>query len=102
MGRSTSLRQTPALSTGGPENSEAVCGIELRELNLGLNWAPQPSDCFVARVAEALEIAFNATRLARLTDLAPVPDQLVRKEDPFFLRNNLHQVLLDFPGIGIA
>lgn len=59
-------------------------------------------DRLVSRVAEALEIAFGAPRFARLADLAPVPDQLVGKQDPFFARDHLHQVLFDFLGIGIA
>jgi hypothetical protein len=59
-------------------------------------------DRLVSRVAEALEIAFGAPRFARLADLAPVPDQLVGKQNPFFARDHLHQVLFDFLGIGIA
>ena len=59
-------------------------------------------DRLVFRVAEALEIAFGAPRFARLADLAPVPDQLVGKQNPFFARDHLHQVLFDFLGIGIA
>ena len=47
-------------------------------------------DRLVFRVAEALEIAFGAPRFARLADLAPVPDQLVGKQNPFFARNHLH------------
>src|SRR5713101_2994372 len=62
----------------------------------------ESSDRLVSRVAEAFEIAFRAMRLARLADLAPVPDQLVRKQNPFFSRNNFHQVLFDFLGIGIS
>src|SRR5271169_2288852 len=49
----------------------------------------------VFRVAESFQIAFGAFRLARLADFAPVPDQLVGKQNPFFPRNYLHQVLLD-------
>ena len=60
------------------------------------------SDRLIFRVAEALEIAFGAPRFARLADLAPVPDQLVGKQNPFFARDHLHQVLFDFLGIGIA
>src|SRR5882762_6706134 len=59
-------------------------------------------DRLVFRVAEALEIAFGAPRFARLADLAPVPDQLVGKQNPFFARNHLHQVLFNFLGIGIS
>src|ERR1700680_3337427 len=37
------------------------------------------SDRLVFRVAESFEVAFGASRFARLADLAAVPDQLVRK-----------------------
>lgn len=57
---------------------------------------------FIDRVADRLEIAFDATRLACLAALATVPDQLVRKIDPRFLGDGLHQILLDFWWVIVA
>src|SRR5260370_16864929 len=54
---------------------------------------------FVFRIAKRFEIALDAHRFAGLTDFAAVPDQLMGKQDPFFLRDDLHQVLLDLLGI---
>src|SRR6202034_4860828 len=50
---------------------------------------------------QPFQVARKAFRLARLTDSAPVPDQLVGEQYPFFLRNNLDQVLLDLLWVGI-
>jgi hypothetical protein len=54
---------------------------------------------FVFRIAKRFEIALEAHRFAGLADFAAVPDQLMGKQDPFFLRDDLHQVLLDLLGI---
>ena len=50
---------------------------------------------FVFRIAKRFQIALEAHRFARLADFAAVPDQLMGKQDPFFLRDDLHQVLFD-------
>jgi len=56
------------------------------------------SDGFVLRVTQPFEVALQAFRLARLADSASVPDQLVGEQYPFFLRDDLDQVLLDLLG----
>src|SRR5256885_12867058 len=53
-------------------------------------------DDFVFRVANGFEIAVQAFGFARDTYAAAVPDQLVRKLDPFFAGDRAHQVWLDF------
>ena len=45
-------------------------------------------NCLVARVAERVELAFRAERLSRRAKCAAVVDDLVRKQDPFFLGND--------------
>ena len=67
-----------------------------------MSWITKPralltwiSDRFVLCVAERFQVAFQALRLARLANPPPVPNDLVRKEDPFVLGNHLHQVLFD-------
>src|SRR6266481_4125685 len=60
------------------------------------------SDALVFRVAQRFHIALDAFRFARVADPASVPDQLVRKLDPLFLRNDLHQVLFDLLWIFIS
>ena len=47
-------------------------------------------------------VALDALGAAGLADLASVPDQLVREKDPAILRDDAHEVLLDFLGIGVA
>src|SRR5579862_1008110 len=56
---------------------------------------------FVFRVADLFEVAFQAFRFARLAHFASMPNQLVRKQNPFFLRNHLYQILLHLLRIGI-
>src|SRR6267378_3965651 len=53
------------------------------------------SDALVFRVAQRFHVALDAFRFARVANPAPMPDQLMRKLDPLFLRNNLHQILFD-------
>src|SRR5690349_8515248 len=53
----------------------------------------------IFRIANFLQIAFHAARLARLANAPAMPDQLMRKNDPLIFRNDLHQVLLYFLGI---
>ena len=48
------------------------------------------SDCLVLGVAEMFEVAFDAFRFARLANPAPMPDQLVGKQNPFVLRDYLY------------
>jgi hypothetical protein len=50
----------------------------------------------VLGIAERLEIALEALWVARGTNSAAVPDELVREQNPPALWNDLHQVLLDF------
>src|SRR5271168_2445442 len=57
---------------------------------------------FVLRVTNAFQIAFHALRLARRAYPPPMPDQLMRELDPLFLRQNGHQVLLNFFRILLA
>src|SRR5207248_10480943 len=64
----------------------------IRKARSLLTWI---SDRFVLCVAERFQVAFQALRLARLANPPPVPNDLVRKEDPFVLGNHLHQVLFD-------
>src|SRR2546425_2467852 len=33
---------------------------------------------------------------------SPVPDQLMREKNPFILRDDLHQILLNLLGVGVA
>ena len=56
---------------------------------------------FVFGVAELLEVAAVALGLAGVADLAAMVDELVREGDPTILRDDLHQLLLDFFG-GVA
>src|SRR5437588_5057756 len=56
-------------------------------------------DDFVFRVANGFEIAVEAFGFARDTYAAAVPDQLVRKLDPFLAGDRAHQVWLNFLGI---
>src|SRR5580704_19783459 len=56
---------------------------------------------FVLRVADPLEVAFDAPRFSRLADASAVPNKLMRERDPFLLGDNAHQVLFDFFRIGI-
>src|SRR5450759_2065783 len=62
----------------------------------------KPSNSLVFCVAERFEIAFGASWLPRLANLAPMPNQLVGKQYPFVLRNRLHQLLFDLLGVGIG
>lgn len=63
--------------------------------------AARKSNRFVPGIAKALKIAFEAARLARLTNAAAMPDELMGKKNPAILGNDFHQVLLDLFGIGI-
>src|SRR5438270_13334797 len=56
-------------------------------------------DDFVFRVANGFEIAVEAFGFAGDTYAASVPDQLVRKLNPFFSGDRAHQVWFDFLGI---
>ena len=47
-------------------------------------------------MAELLEVAAAAFRLSGIADLTAMMDELVGEGDPAVLRNNLHQLLLDF------
>ena len=67
----------------------------MRCVTEGGSFVTSGSDGFVFRVAQRFQIALDALWLARLANPAPVPDDLVGKEDPFFLGNYLHQILLD-------
>src|ERR1700691_5689184 len=62
-----------------------------------LNRAPR----LVAGVADDLQQAFNAFWLAGNAQLPSVPNDLMREQNPFFARDNAHQILLDFLRIGI-
>src|SRR5579862_1941420 len=46
--------------------------------------------------------ALSALRLPRRADPAPVQDQSMGEVDPLLYRQELHQVLLDFPRIVVA
>src|SRR5579863_1056527 len=50
---------------------------------------------FVGGVAEIFEGALGALWLARDAEFPPMPDDLMRKQDPLVLRDHLHQVLLN-------
>ena len=56
---------------------------------------------FVFRVADWIEFALGAFWLAREAQRASVVDQLKRKREPFFLRNDLYQVLFDLDGLRV-
>src|ERR1700730_8046736 len=56
----------------------------------------------IFRITNLLQVAFHAARLARLANAPAMPNQLMRKNDPLILRNDLHQVLLYFLGIRVA
>src|ERR1700722_1504325 len=56
-------------------------------------------DSLVPRITDPFKITLDAARLARDADAASVPDDLVREADPVFLRNDIHQVVLDFFGV---
>src|SRR5215472_4196202 len=80
-----------------PSRPPSFCGLMTggcsgRKPRSFLTWI---SDRFVLCVAERFQVAFYALWLARLANPPPMPNDLVRKEDPFVLRNHLHQVLLD-------
>src|SRR5579871_5134326 len=53
----------------------------------------------VAGVAEIFQRAIDALGLAGITQLAPVPDDLMREQNPFVARDHLHQILLNVFGI---
>lgn len=55
---------------------------------------------FVGSVAEGFEGAVGTARFAGDADLASVMDEFVRELNPVILRNDLHQFLLYFFGIG--
>src|ERR1700733_13445583 len=59
-------------------------------------------DDFIFGVADSFEVAFHATRLARLADPAAMPDELMREGDPFVFGDDAHKILLDFFGIRVA
>src|SRR5450432_729407 len=48
----------------------------------------------VRRITDFFQITINAARFARHAYAAPVPDQLMREGDPFFLWKYFHQLLL--------
>src|ERR1700756_2153312 len=50
---------------------------------------------FIRRVANVFQQAIHALGLAGNAELASMPDYLMRKQNPLFPRNDLHQVLLD-------
>src|SRR5579884_1496167 len=54
---------------------------------------------FVGGVADIFQRAFGAFWPARDAQLAPMPDDLVRKICPALARDDAHQVLLDFHGL---
>src|ERR1700732_3793314 len=53
----------------------------------------------VFRIADGFEVAIEAAGLAGDTNAAAMPDELVGKLNPFFFRNDAHEVLLYFFGI---
>jgi hypothetical protein len=55
----------------------------------------------VARVADIFQRTFYALGLARNAQAASVPDDLVGEENPFFARDDVHQVLFDFLRVGV-
>ena len=57
---------------------------------------------FVRGVAEILQVTVRAPGLAGYAQSASVMDDLMREIDPFFLRDDFHQVLLDFFRVFIA
>src|SRR6202020_2900106 len=70
------------------------------DLRVGVELHRTPG--FICRVADIFERAIDAFGLAGNAELAAVPDDLVSEENPFLARNNAHQVLLDFLGVGIG
>jgi hypothetical protein len=57
---------------------------------------------FVFGVAEGFEVALDAFGAASLTDLAAMPDELMGEENPAFLGDDAHQVLLDLLWFGMV
>src|SRR5262245_8067175 len=57
---------------------------------------PTPRLLFEGAWAVRGERAMLAVRFAREANAAAVPDDLMGKANPVFLRDHLHQVLLDF------
>jgi hypothetical protein len=53
----------------------------------------------IGGVAEILQGTIGALRLPRDAESPAVQDQLMRKKNPFFTRDNPHQILLDLAGI---
>src|ERR1700735_1503603 len=54
----------------------------------------------IAGIAERLQGAVSATRLAGDANLAAVVDHLVRESDPVVLGNDFHQILFDWNRLG--
>ena len=71
----------------GKDQSNGYCLTALRRL--------------ILRVAHRIQVALPAFRTARLAQRASVQDQLVRKQNPLLLGNNLHQILFNFHRVGV-
>src|ERR1051326_5135425 len=55
----------------------------------------------VRSMANIFQRAIDALRLARETYLSSMPDDLVREQYPFRLRDYFHQILFDLRRIGL-
>ena len=60
-----------------------------------------PSGGFVRGIADRLDRALAAERLAGVAHRPAVMDELVGKDNPLFLGNAGHQVLLDLDRVGL-
>ena len=56
---------------------------------------------FIPSVADVLQQALRAFRTACDAQLPAVPDDLMGKQNPLVLRNDLHQILLDLSSVGL-
>ena len=75
-------------------NSSLLCELVAKTLRwatlaTGLDSEPD-SNRLVFGIAHRLEVTFDALRFSRLADAPAMPNQLMREQDPFLLRNYLH------------
>src|ERR1700686_3067224 len=91
-----SVRRSKWFPQSASASSKHGSGLKLR-IFVDLDCAPG----FVSGVTDILQQTIHTFRPPRRTQLASMPDDLVRERNPLFTRDDFHQILFNLYGIGV-